>query len=71
MTANTRADVARAEVVGTLLRPAYLHAARQGASEGRVSDAVRHAAEDCAVRETIALQKAVGLVAQLARQVWG
>jgi 5-methyltetrahydropteroyltriglutamate--homocysteine methyltransferase len=61
MTANTHGDVARAEVVGSLLRPAYLHAVRQGAREGRVGDAARHEAEDRAVLEAIALQEAIGL----------
>ena len=61
MTVNTRAEVARAEVVGSLLRPAYLWEARQGRGAGRVSDAELHAVEDCAVLEAIALQEAVGL----------
>jgi 5-methyltetrahydropteroyltriglutamate--homocysteine methyltransferase len=54
-------DVARAEVVGSLLRPAYLQNARQGAREGRVGDAARHEAEDRAVLEAIALQEVIGL----------
>ena len=51
----------RADVVGSLLRPASLRETRQGAREGRVAlDALR-AAEDRAVREAIALQEAAGL----------
>ena len=61
MTANTRVEVARADVVGSLLRPAYLQEARRGSGEGRVSEAALHAVEDRAVLEAIALQEAVGL----------
>jgi hypothetical protein len=61
MTANTRVDMARSDVVGSLLQPAYLREARQGVHEGRVSEAELHAAEDRAVREAIALQEAAGL----------
>src|SRR2546421_6369729 len=61
MTANTRVEVARADVVGSLLRPAYLREARRRVGEGRVSDAALHAAEDRAVLEAIALQEAGGL----------
>jgi 5-methyltetrahydropteroyltriglutamate--homocysteine methyltransferase len=61
MTVNMRGDVARADVVGSLLRPAYLREARQGLREGRVSDPELRAAEDRAVREAVALQEALGL----------
>jgi 5-methyltetrahydropteroyltriglutamate--homocysteine methyltransferase len=61
MTANTRVDSTRSDVVGSLLRPAYLRETRQGVREGRVSEAELHAAEDRAVREAIALQEAAGL----------
>jgi len=61
MTANTQVEVARADVVGSLLRPAYLREARQGVRQGRVSDAELRAAEDRAVLEAIALQEAIGL----------
>jgi hypothetical protein len=37
--------MARSDVVGSLLRPAYLREARQGVREGRVSEAELHAAE--------------------------
>ena len=33
MTANTRVEVARADVVGSLLRPAYLREARRESGE--------------------------------------
>lgn len=61
MPTHTRVEVARAEVVGSLLRPAYLRDARQGRRAGRVSDAELRAAEDHAVQEAIALQEAIGL----------
>jgi len=51
----------RSDVVGSLLRPAYLREARQGAREGRVAPEALRAAEDRAVREAIALQEAAGL----------
>jgi 5-methyltetrahydropteroyltriglutamate--homocysteine methyltransferase len=51
----------RSDVVGSLLRPAYLREARQGAREGRVGPDVLQAAEDRAVREAIALQEGAGL----------
>ena len=55
------ARIARADVVGSLLRPAYLREARRGARAGTVGDADLHAAEDRAVREAIALQEAAGI----------
>jgi 5-methyltetrahydropteroyltriglutamate--homocysteine methyltransferase len=55
------APVARADVVGSLLRPAYLKDARRGARTGLVSDADLLAAEDRAVREAIALQESAGI----------
>src|SRR5262245_45474406 len=61
MTVHTHVEIARSDVVGSLLRPAYLRDARQGARQGWVSQAVLHAVEDCAVREAIALQEAAGL----------
>src|SRR5436309_14058175 len=74
MTASTRARVARADVVGSLLRPAYLREARQGARTGTVNEVDLRAAEDRAVREAIALQEAAGLDVitdgELRRQSW-
>ena len=74
MTTHTQVDIARSDVVGSLLRPAYLREARQGVREGRVSEAELHAAEDRAVREAIALQESAGLDVitdgELRRQSW-
>ncbi len=59
MTAPAR--IARADVVGSLLRPPYLREARAGMRAGRVADPELRAVEDRAVREAIALQEAAGL----------
>ncbi|MDH3600899.1 MAG: methionine synthase [Candidatus Tectomicrobia bacterium] len=61
MTTNPPAPIARADVVGSLLRPAYLREARQDVREGQRSDAELRAAEDRAVQEAIALQESIGL----------
>jgi 5-methyltetrahydropteroyltriglutamate--homocysteine methyltransferase len=61
MAANAQARVARADVVGSLLRPDYLRATRQAVRDGKAGDAELRAAEDRAVREAIALQEAAGL----------
>jgi 5-methyltetrahydropteroyltriglutamate--homocysteine methyltransferase len=61
MAAQAHSNIARSDVVGSLLRPTYLREARQGVRQGRVSEAELHAAEDRAVREAIALQEAAGL----------
>jgi 5-methyltetrahydropteroyltriglutamate--homocysteine methyltransferase len=55
--------IARADVVGSLLRPQYLLDARKGAREGRVSEAELQAATDRAVADAIALQEAAGIQA--------
>src|SRR6266850_4682551 len=52
---------ARADVVGSLLRPPYLREARAGMRAGTVSDTQLRAVEDRAVSEAIALQEAAGL----------
>ncbi len=66
--------IARSDVVGSLLRPAYLREARRGVREGKVSDAELRAAEDRAVREAIELQETAGLDVitdgELRRQSW-
>jgi 5-methyltetrahydropteroyltriglutamate--homocysteine methyltransferase len=49
------------EVVGSLLRPAYLVEARQQFEAGQLSTADFKAVEDRAVQEAIALQEAVGI----------
>jgi len=68
------ARIARADVVGSLLRPAYLREARQGARAGTVSEADLRAAEDRAVREAISVQESAGLDVitdgELRRQSW-
>ena len=60
---------ARADVVGSLLRPDYLREARKAARDGRLS-----AAEDRAVREAISVQESAGLDVitdgELRRQSW-
>jgi 5-methyltetrahydropteroyltriglutamate--homocysteine methyltransferase len=53
--------IARADVVGSLLRPQYLLDARNAWREGRLSDAEERAAEDRAVAEAVALQESAGL----------
>jgi methionine synthase II (cobalamin-independent) len=55
--------IARADVVGSLLRPQYLLDARNGWREGRVNEAQVHAAEDRAVTEAVAMQEAAGIEA--------
>ncbi len=40
MAASTRVGIARSDVVGSLLRPAYLREARRGARTGTVSEVV-------------------------------
>ena len=52
---------ARAETVGSLLRPAYLLEARDARRAGTLSDDELRGVEDRAVREAIDLQQAVGL----------
>src|SRR5262245_62789024 len=74
MTRHTHVHIARSDVVGSLLRPAYLREVRQGVREGRVSATELRAVEDRAVLEAIALQQAAGLDVisdgELRRQSW-
>ena len=51
----------RADVVGSLLRPAGLKEARAALREGRIDQAGLAAIEDAAIRDAVALQEAVGL----------
>ena len=53
--------VARADVVGSLLRPAYLRATRQEVRDGTGSLDDLHSAEDRAIREAITLQQEAGV----------
>lgn len=55
--------IARADVVGSLLRPAYLLEARKAWREGNLGDAEMRAAEDRAVTEAVALQEDAGIEA--------
>jgi 5-methyltetrahydropteroyltriglutamate--homocysteine methyltransferase len=61
VTAETRTATARADVVGSLLRPDELLEARRALREGRIGAAEVRAAEDGAVREAIALQERAGV----------
>ena len=65
---------ARSDVVGSLLRPAYLRQARQDLAAGAASAEQVRAAEDRAVREAIAMQESAGLDVitdgELRRQSW-
>ena len=51
----------RADHVGSLLRPQWLHAARAERAAGKISAEELRAVEDRAVREAVALQRQVGL----------
>jgi len=53
--------VYRSDVVGSLLRPAYLKAARERHEANQISDSEFKSVEDRAVDEAIELQKGVGL----------
>jgi 5-methyltetrahydropteroyltriglutamate--homocysteine methyltransferase len=53
--------IARADTVGSLLRPPYLQEARQALIEAKMSAEAAHAIEDRAVLEDIAIQEQVGL----------
>lgn len=60
-TTDNAATIARADVVGSLLRPAELKKAREDWAAGRLSTAHFKAIEDRAVDEAIELQQSVGL----------
>jgi 5-methyltetrahydropteroyltriglutamate--homocysteine methyltransferase len=53
----------RADHVGSLLRPARLHAARTEAQKGRISPDELRTIEDECIREAVALQESAGLSA--------
>ncbi|OLC01082.1 MAG: hypothetical protein AUH30_00860 [Candidatus Rokubacteria bacterium 13_1_40CM_68_15] len=61
MAARPATEISRSDVVGSLLRPAYLRDVRQRARDGAASRADVRAAEDRAVREAIVLQESAGL----------
>jgi methionine synthase II (cobalamin-independent) len=52
---------ARAETVGSFLRPDYLLSSRNDFAQGRIPAAVLRAAEDKAIREVVVMQEDVGL----------
>jgi 5-methyltetrahydropteroyltriglutamate--homocysteine methyltransferase len=52
---------ARAETVGSFLRPAWLLSCRKDFAEGRITAAALRAAEDKAIGEVVAMQQEVGL----------
>ncbi|HEV8436590.1 MAG TPA: cobalamin-independent methionine synthase II family protein [Methylomirabilota bacterium] len=54
-------EIPRSDVVGSLLRPAYLKEARRDALEGKIGEPELRVVEDRAVREAIALQESAGL----------
>ena len=60
-TTSTRAGTARADVVGSLLRPAVLRTAREASRAGTLGEAELRAVEARAVREAIALQESAGI----------
>ncbi len=51
----------RTDVVGSLLRPAFVKEARTAFDDGKISEATLHAVEDRAVREAVRLQEDAGL----------
>jgi 5-methyltetrahydropteroyltriglutamate--homocysteine methyltransferase len=53
--------IARADVIGSLLRPDYLLEARKNVREGKATAAEGRAAEDRAIKEAVALQEATGM----------
>lgn len=53
--------IARADVIGSLLRPVYLQEARKAAREGKAAMSEARAAEDRAIIEAIALQEDCGM----------
>ena len=72
-TAGTR-PFFRADHVGSLLRPAALHAARARFAKGEIAREQLRAAEDDAIRDAVAMQEEVGLPVvtdgEFRRAVW-
>jgi 5-methyltetrahydropteroyltriglutamate--homocysteine methyltransferase len=56
-----KGQLMRSDVVGSLLRPAYLAEARRDAAEGRLGSAAFKRVEDRAVDEAVAMQEQTGL----------
>lgn len=61
MASNTWIATARADVVGSLLRPDYLLDARRALRAGHITAAEMRQVEDRAVREAIAVQESAGI----------
>jgi 5-methyltetrahydropteroyltriglutamate--homocysteine methyltransferase len=57
----SKPPIARADIVGSLLRPPALQEARQQLNEGKISDAEMKAVEDAVIADHIALQEAAGV----------
>ena len=55
------ANIPRADVIGSLLRPAHLIEARAKWREGDLSDGELHSLTDEAIRDAVAMQEAAGL----------
>ncbi|PYM17441.1 MAG: methionine synthase [Candidatus Rokuibacteriota bacterium] len=74
MPATSETRIARSDVVGSLLRPAYLKDARQAHRDGKLGNAELRAVEDRAIREAIELQQSAGIDAitdgELRRNSW-
>ncbi len=60
-TATQRKPFFRADQVGSLLRPAAVHAAREQFARGAIDAAALRAIEDAAIREVVAHQERIGL----------
>ena len=60
-TATRRAPFFRADQVGSLLRPATVHEARERFARGAIDAAALRAVEDSAIREVVAQQERIGL----------
>jgi 5-methyltetrahydropteroyltriglutamate--homocysteine methyltransferase len=74
MTAAATRPFFRAEHVGSLLRPAALHAARARFAKGEIGRDALRAAEDDAIRDAVRMQEEVGLPVvtdgEFRRAVW-
>ena len=74
MAASSQVTLARADVVGSLLRPDYLRQARQKMRDGQATEAELREVEDRAVQEAIVYQEAIGLDAitdgEMRREGW-
>src|SRR4030095_3543230 len=60
-TTTTPLSNIRTDVVGSLLRPAYLKQAYAQRDQGKISEEELHRIEDDAIREAVQLQESLGL----------